>query len=80
MSLHLTIINEVWWLMCRFSLIAQFDHFAETTFNHPVLDTGEQQLGLAHLFDCDLDNFAAAVGFARQAIAALTSEGGSSYS
>ncbi|OXG26855.1 dynactin 1 [Cryptococcus neoformans] len=56
------------------SLIAQFDHFAETSFNHPVLDAGEQQLGLAHLFDCDLDNFAAAVGFARQAIAGLASE------
>ncbi|KIR29722.1 dynactin 1 [Cryptococcus deuterogattii LA55] len=56
------------------SLISQFDHLAETSFNHPVLDAGEQQLGLAHLFDCDLDNFAAAVGFVRQAVAGLTSE------
>ncbi|KGB74790.3 dynactin 1 [Cryptococcus deuterogattii R265] len=56
------------------SLISQFDHLAETSFDHPVLDAGEQQLGLAHLFDCDLDNFAAAVGFVRQAVAGLTSE------
>lgn len=79
MSLHLTIANKIWQLMYQFSLIAQFNHFAETSFNHPVLDAGEQQLGLAHLFDCDLDNFAAAVGFARQAIAGLASEEGSSY-
>ncbi|WVQ80521.1 hypothetical protein IAT38_002626 [Cryptococcus sp. DSM 104549] len=56
------------------SLIAQFDHLAETAFNRPLLDVGEQQLGLAYSFDCDLDNFAAAVGFARQQIALLTSE------
>ncbi|KIR68423.1 dynactin 1 [Cryptococcus bacillisporus CA1873] len=56
------------------SLISQFDHLAETSFNHPALDAGEQQLGLAHLFDCDLDNFAAAVGFVRQIVAGLASE------
>lgn len=58
------------------SLIAQFDHLAETTFNQPDLDVAEQQVGLAHTFDYDLDNFAAAVGFARQAIVGLVSEGG----
>lgn len=58
------------------SLIAQFDHLAETTFNQPDLDVAEQQVGLAHTFDYDLDNFAAAVGFARQAIIGLVSEGG----
>jgi dynactin 1 len=57
-------------------LIAQFDHLAETTFNQPDLDVAEQQVGLAHTFDYDLDNFAAAVGFARQAIVGLVSEGG----
>nr|KIR89490.1 dynactin 1 [Cryptococcus tetragattii IND107] len=56
------------------SLISQFNHLAETSFNHPFLDAGEQQLGLAYLFDCDLDNFAAAVGFVKQAVAGLTSE------
>lgn len=80
MSLHLTIITKVWRLKYQFSLISQFDHLAEISFDHPVLDAGEQQLGLAHLFDCDLDNFAAAVGFVRQAVAGLTSEEGSSCS
>ena len=56
------------------SLIAQFDHLASTVFHHPRLDVGESQLGLAHGFDYDLDNFAAAVGFARQAIISLTKE------
>ncbi|WVN86516.1 uncharacterized protein L203_101680 [Cryptococcus depauperatus CBS 7841] len=56
------------------SLIAQFDHLAEASFDRPMLDVGEQQLGLAHGFDCDLDNFAAAVGFAKQAIASLAAE------
>ncbi|KAK4685386.1 dynactin 1, partial [Tremellales sp. Uapishka_1] len=56
------------------SLIAQFDHLAEISFNKSGLDVGEQQLGLAYSFDYDLDNFAAAVGFARQAIVSLTSD------
>ncbi|WVQ72856.1 hypothetical protein IAR50_002417 [Cryptococcus sp. DSM 104548] len=56
------------------SLVAQFDHLAETAFNRPQLDIGEQQMGLAYGFDCDLDNFAAAVGFARQAITSLAAE------
>ncbi|ORX40158.1 dynein associated protein-domain-containing protein [Kockovaella imperatae] len=56
------------------SLIAQFDHLADTAFNRPELDVPEQQLGLAFSFDYDLDNFAAAVGFARQAIVGLTKE------
>ena len=58
------------------SLIAQFNHLSETAFNRPELDIGEQQLGLAYSFDYDLDNFAAAVGFARQAIVGLTEDGG----
>ena len=58
------------------SLIAQFDHLEETAFNHPELDVGEQQLGLAYSFDYDLDNFAAAVGFARQAILGLARHDG----
>lgn len=80
MSLHLTLITKVWRLKYQFSLISQFNHLAETSFNHPFLDAGEQQLGLAYLFDCDLDNFAAAVGFVKQAVAGLTSEEGSSCS
>jgi dynactin 1 len=57
-------------------LIAQFDHLAGTTFGRPELVVGETQLGLAHGFDYDLDNFAAAVGFARQAIMSLAKEEG----
>ncbi|WVR06294.1 hypothetical protein IAU60_003324 [Kwoniella sp. DSM 27419] len=56
------------------SLINQFDHLADSAFNRPQLDMGEQQLALAHNVDCDLDNFAAAVGFARQAISTLVAE------
>ena len=58
------------------SLIAQFDHLEDTAFNQPELDVPEQQLGLAYSFDYDLDNFAAAVGFARQAVQGLTMDGG----
>ncbi|OCF42027.1 dynactin 1 [Kwoniella heveanensis CBS 569] len=56
------------------SLIAQFDHLSEVAFNRPRLDVGEQQLALAYNFDCDLDNFAAAVGFARHAITSLAAD------
>ncbi|WVF69238.1 hypothetical protein IAT40_004014 [Kwoniella sp. CBS 6097] len=56
------------------SLIAQFDHLSEVAFDRPQLDIGEQQLALAYNFDCDLDNFAAAVGFARHAITSLAAE------
>ncbi|KAK8858530.1 hypothetical protein IAR55_002757 [Kwoniella newhampshirensis] len=56
------------------SLVAQFDHLSETAFNKPLLDVGERQLGLAYNLDYDLDNFAAAVGFARQAILSLTAD------
>jgi len=58
------------------NLIAQFDHLAETAFRRPQLDVPEQQLGLAYSFDCDLDNFAAAIGFARQAVLGLANEDG----
>jgi dynactin 1 len=58
------------------SLVAQFDHLSSTAFNRPALDIGELQLGLAYSFDHDLDNFAAAVGFARQAISSLTRDEG----
>jgi dynactin 1 len=37
-------------------------------FNREDLDAGERQLGFALAFDYDLDNFAAAIGFARQTI------------
>ena len=57
------------------ALIAQFEHLGSTAFGRPGLDIGEQQLGLAYAFDYDLDNFAAAVGFARQAIVGLVGEG-----
>lgn len=40
------------------------------------MDLGERQLGFASAFDADLDNFAAAVGFARQACVSLSAEDG----
>lgn len=57
------------------ALIAQFNHLAEVMFNHPGLDAAEQQLDLAYNFDDDLDNFAAAVGFVRQAVVTLINDG-----
>jgi dynactin 1 len=56
--------------------LAQFEHLAETTFDRPDLGLGERQLDLALSFDYDLDNFAAAVGFARQAVLSFASEEG----
>ena len=58
------------------SLIAQYDHLIDTTFRRQELDLPERQLGLAHSFDYDLDNFAAAVGFARQAVKGMAGEDG----
>jgi dynactin 1 len=61
------------------SLLAQFDHLAETTLHRPELDIGETQLGLAWSFDYDLDNFAAAIGFARQAVLGLAADEGDCF-
>jgi dynactin 1 len=47
-----------------------------TVFDKPELDVPEQQLALAYTIDYDLDNFAAAVGFARQSVYSLTQEPG----
>ena len=58
------------------SLVAQYEHLVDTTFRRPELDLAEQQLGLANSFDYDLDNFAAAVGFARQAVRGVAGEDG----
>ena len=59
------------------SLINQFNHLASTAFNRPDgLDMPEQQLGHAYNVDADLDNFAAAVGFARQAVLGLAADDG----
>ena len=56
------------------NLIAQFDHLAETSFGRPELDIPERQLGSAHSLDDDLDNFAVALGFAKQAVLGLAEE------
>ena len=61
------------------SLTAQFAHLGSTVFDKPELDVPEQQLALAYTIDYDLDNFAAAVGFARQSVYALTQEPGKLY-
>jgi dynactin 1 len=47
-----------------------------TVFDRSDLDVPEQQLALAYTIDYDLDNFAAAVGFARQTVYSLTQEPG----
>lgn len=60
----------------RPSLTAQFDHLGSIAFAKPELDIPEQQLALAYTVDYDLDNFAAAVGFARQAVHSLAQESG----
>jgi dynactin 1 len=44
-------------------------------FDFPGLDAAEQQLDLAYNFEDDLDNFAAAVGFVRQAVVSIVKEG-----
>lgn len=61
------------------SFTAQFEHLATTAFARPELDVPEQQLALAYTVDYDLDNFAAAVGFARQAVFTLAHESGESH-
>jgi dynactin 1 len=50
------------------SFLAQLEHLSQAVFNREDLDAGERQLGFALAFDYDLDNFAAAIGFARQTI------------
>lgn len=57
-------------------LLAHIEHLATTVFANDQLDLCERQLGFAVAFDADLDNFAAAVGFARHACVAVSSEEG----
>lgn len=55
--------------------IAAVEHLQVTAFHHDnTLDEAERQLAMAHTFDYDLDNFAAAVGFARQAVRLVVDE------
>jgi dynactin 1 len=56
--------------------LAQLGHLAQAVFNREDLDAGERQLGFALAFDYDLDNFAAAVGFARHTIERYMAEPG----
>jgi dynactin 1 len=70
-SAHLCLRQEL-----IISLTAQFKHLGSTVFDRPELDVPEQQLALAYTMDYDLDNFAAAVGFARQTVYSLTQEPG----
>ncbi|CED83455.1 Microtubule-associated protein dynactin DCTN1/Glued [Phaffia rhodozyma] len=48
--------------------IAQYEHLEEAYFNQSDLDLGERELDMVLGFDYDLDNFLAAVGFAKHAI------------
>ena len=64
------------WSVADGSLTAQFAHLGSTVFDKSELDIPEQQLALAYTIDYDLDNFAAAVGFARQSVYSLTQEPG----
>lgn len=54
------------------SFIAQYEHLASAHFEDTAADSGVRQLDLVLGFDFDLDNFAAAVGFARQVIVAAS--------
>lgn len=58
------------------SCIEHVEHLRSTLFAYDDLDLGERQLLWASTFDYDLDNFAAAVGFARQAVKSLVEEQG----
>jgi dynactin 1 len=51
-----------------FSFLSQLNHLAQTVFTREEVELGERQLGFAVAFDYELDNFAAAVGFARYII------------
>ncbi len=64
---------------CR-RLVAHVEHLAQASFAQDQHDLGECQLAFSLAFDSDLDNFAAAVGFARQACIAVSKEGGKSAS
>ncbi|KAJ9107379.1 hypothetical protein QFC21_000829 [Naganishia friedmannii] len=50
------------------NFLTQLNHLAQTVFTREELELGERQLGFAVAFDYELDNFAAAVGFARYII------------
>ncbi|KAJ9123331.1 hypothetical protein QFC22_001530 [Naganishia vaughanmartiniae] len=50
------------------NFLTQLNHLAQTVFIREELELGERQLGFAVAFDYELDNFAAAVGFARHII------------
>jgi dynactin 1 len=52
------------------------EHLAGVSFAQDQLDLGERQLAFSLAFDADVDNFAAAVGFARQACIAVSAESG----
>ncbi len=55
---------------------SQFDHLAETYFNHFDFDLGERELGYALSFDYDLEMFSASVGLIKTSVSAIMKDGG----
>ncbi|THH01217.1 hypothetical protein EW026_g1444 [Hermanssonia centrifuga] len=54
---------------------SQFDHLAETYFNHFDFDLGERELGYALSFDYDLEMFSASVGLIKTSVSAIMKDG-----
>lgn len=59
--------------------LAQYEHLASTYFGETDHDLGVRQLDLVLGFDFDLDNFAAAVGFAKQVIVMASQDPGACF-
>lgn len=56
--------------------IAQYEHLEEAYFQQSDLDLGERELDMVLGFDYDLDNFSAAVGFAKHAVVTASQDSG----
>lgn len=70
----LTLVRSFAWN--RF--LAQFEHLEQTYFGQTEIDLGEKELDQVLGFDYDLDNFAAAVGFAKHVIVTASQDPGAS--
>lgn len=54
----------------------QFDHLAETYFEHFEYDIGERELGYALSLDHDLDMYAASIGLTKTAVETVLKDEG----
>jgi len=64
--------------VARNRFLAQYEHLEQTYFGQTDIDLGEKELGQVLGFDYDLDNFAAAVGFAKHVIVTASQDPGTS--